>query len=598
MKVDRRKKSKQLTQNYEVKLDSDINKLYIQLQESIDISQTIVLDSVKLIQNQNMDIINNPILNGQYFVDYETSRIYFSNNDISLGDTIVVTYFGLGSKIFAEEINKILLLSQNTIFDEVTNVTSNITNTTANISWIYPNQVNIVKSEVYMSTLEIKSFSRDDCRQSNQITKIYESNVINANTNDNTNYDGVNVNINYYFKIFLSYSSDGIVFWTNGITGNLKKLPNFNSWGVKWDITSDVITRLGTDCSTIPTGKLGENYFLTQSLFKQIKRCNVSDDGVITSWLGDDDYKIDGSNGQVMSYLPKLYFKKVPNYIDSITSHNCKEFWISDSALSISDGFKCHRSFYKDINGDNIKEEVNYRLFSVYEGSIDTNNKLCSISDVLPVVNKSIDELKISAHNRGIGWEIQDNNLTDLIKLIHIVMYASFDSQEMIGQGMTYPYTDSSPTQKTGSTNFLGNKIGYNTSNFAVNFLSIENLWGNTNKFIDKLILHLGIISTEEGSINETYTADSWNNVTIKDVLDTDLSCFIPKLMNGNDTDHKWLCSAGAMIDKTSTLFVYGTTSCIPWNNAPSMDGLYSINLNNVTSNTYKYFNLGARLIY
>lgn len=42
------------------------------------------------------------------------------------------------------------------------------------------------------------------------------------------------------------------------------------------------------------------------------KRCNVLDDGTITAYYGDKNYAEDGSNGQVMVFQPKFYYKVVP----------------------------------------------------------------------------------------------------------------------------------------------------------------------------------------------------------------------------------------------------------------------------------------------
>lgn len=42
------------------------------------------------------------------------------------------------------------------------------------------------------------------------------------------------------------------------------------------------------------------------------KRCNVLDDGTIVAYYGDEGYTEDGSNGQVMVFQPKFYYKVVP----------------------------------------------------------------------------------------------------------------------------------------------------------------------------------------------------------------------------------------------------------------------------------------------
>lgn len=41
-------------------------------------------------------------------------------------------------------------------------------------------------------------------------------------------------------------------------------------------------------------------------------RCNVSDNGTITAFYGDSNYRDDGSNGQVMIYQPKFYYQRTP----------------------------------------------------------------------------------------------------------------------------------------------------------------------------------------------------------------------------------------------------------------------------------------------
>ena len=49
------------------------------------------------------------------------------------------------------------------------------------------------------------------------------------------------------------------------------------------------------------------------------KRCNVLDDGTITAYYGDVNYKEDGSNGQVMVYQPKFYYLMYPIKLEPIT---------------------------------------------------------------------------------------------------------------------------------------------------------------------------------------------------------------------------------------------------------------------------------------
>lgn len=134
-------------------------------------------------------------------------------------------------------------------------------------------------------------------------------------------------------------------------------------------------------------------------MFGGRKRCNVADDGTILAYYGDDGYKEDGSNGQVMVYQPKVYYLILPLIYDKIDDvvggyHLRKaNYYVS---LAERPGFKLHPAFINE-NG----EEVDYILKSAFEGSIydvsagkyltndeqvmdATVDKLCSVANVKP----------------------------------------------------------------------------------------------------------------------------------------------------------------------------------------------------------------------
>lgn len=98
------------------------------------------------------------------------------------------------------------------------------------------------------------------------------------------------------------------------------------------------------------------------------KRCNVSDDGTITAYYGDENYAEDGSNGQVMVYQPAFYYKVVPLKLEKNTDSGIgyhlrkANYYVSSKPKT---GFKLHPAFY-DENGN----AINYILFSADEGSM------------------------------------------------------------------------------------------------------------------------------------------------------------------------------------------------------------------------------------
>ena len=158
------------------------------------------------------------------------------------------------------------------------------------------------------------------------------------------------------------------------------------------------------------------------------KRCNVSDDGTITAYNGDEGYTEDGSNGQVMVFQPAFYYKVVPlklekNSDSGIGYHLRKaNYYVSSKPKT---GFKLHPAFY-DANGN----AVNYILFSADEGSMydvsakayvndnvddsityEDGDLLCSVAGKKPISGfrqgiGTKSNLELMAQNRGAGWHL------------------------------------------------------------------------------------------------------------------------------------------------------------------------------------------------
>jgi hypothetical protein len=81
-------------------------------------------------------------------------------------------------------------------------------------------------------------------------------------------------------------------------------------------------------------------------------RCNVSDDGAITAFYGDNGYTEDGSNGQVMIYQPKFYYQRiiVGEVADAQGRVVSKEQLLLSAAPRV--GFKIHPLFVS--NGEEL----------------------------------------------------------------------------------------------------------------------------------------------------------------------------------------------------------------------------------------------------
>ncbi len=254
----------------------------------------------------------------------------------------------------------------------------------------------------------------------------------------------------------------------------------------------------------------------------QRRRCNVSDDGTIVAYYGDENYRDDGSNGQVMVYQPAFYYRVVPTKLEKIDGglgHHIRKanYYISAKPKPF---FKLHPAFY-DGNG----KPVEYILYSAYEGSmydvsageyvndgtntdtsIDAGDLLCSVAGVKPIsgLKKRLTKanLELMAQNRNSGWHLETIKATSANQLLMMVELGTMNTQTAIGQGVVNIGDNSAYncSSLTGSTADLGNGTGQAAKTISeiggtetaytiagkvsVSYRGIENPWGNIYKHI------------------------------------------------------------------------------------------------------------------
>ena len=247
-------------------------------------------------------------------------------------------------------------------------------------------------------------------------------------------------------------------------------------------------------------------------------RCNVSDDGAITAFYGDNGYTEDGSNGQVMIYQPKFYYQRiiVGEVADAQGRVVSKEQLLLSAAPRV--GFKVHPLFVN--NG----EELDYVLLPAYEGNIyDTSesayildnssnidinaDKLSSIAGTKPFVASgkglSFDNLRQLATNRGEGWQLSDIRSESALQMLFMIEFGSLNGQYNVGKGVVN--VSGIGEMITGSTASLGNGTGRASSTTFVNqnkttqqtaedktaisYRGMENPWGDYWRAIDKIVI-------------------------------------------------------------------------------------------------------------
>lgn len=239
--------------------------------------------------------------------------------------------------------------------------------------------------------------------------------------------------------------------------------------------------------------------FSNYAMYGGRKRCNVNDSGEITAFYGDNNYKEDGTNGQVMVYQPKFYYQRIPiNTTNSEVGKIIRKESIIISPTQQS-GFKLHPAFI-DENGD----ELEYVLISAYEGcaydvsaeaynktdasGVDFNaDKLSSIAGAKPISGErnslTVANAEKLATNRGTGWHILNSKVCSIDQMLSLVEYGTFNIQSAIENGVSYLENAYNANRAciTGSTAALGNASGAaTTSSNIVN--GVTNNYGEAGK--------------------------------------------------------------------------------------------------------------------
>ena len=316
-------------------------------------------------------------------------------------------------------------------------------------------------------------------------------------------------------------------------------------------------------------------------------RCNVNDAGQITAFYGDSNYRDDGTNGQVMVYQPKFYYRRI---INKVTEANGNKL-IDNEQIILSGAeqpeFKIHPLFIDD-NGN----ELPYVLIGAYEASAyiealsdyDLTNsaninvatdKLSSIAGAKPIGggNKTftLATARQMANNRGEGWGLITLKEASASQMLMAAEYGSFNGQQNIGMGVCELEQSLTANNAvlTGATATLGNASGAassttdgtstftDTNKLSISYRGVENPWGNMWKMLDDCKVQGN--GTEYGGRPMVLGADGmYKSVGVK----------IP-------SQWKWVAAFGQPLDDYDWLFLPGKTDDVANSLYPIGDHLW-----------------------
>lgn len=256
-----------------------------------------------------------------------------------------------------------------------------------------------------------------------------------------------------------------------------------------------------------------------------------------------------------------------------------------------------------DINGN----EKSHFYTPIYNGSLDSNNKLRSISGQTVIKSKSASQEMTYARANGTGYEIEQYVDRLLINILLIIMGKSTDTQDVFGRGMSENVSDENLLLKTGTMNDKGLFWGENAGKAGVKVFGMENYYGNQWRRTVGLILANGIAkvklspSTKDGSKATNYNTDGTGYIEIpnstpsgtsggyiKDMLYTALGMFPTSITGSSSTYYPDGCWFNIAI--IAFALFGGTLS------HGRLCGAFYVDVNNVAG--YAGWNLGASLSY
>ena len=321
------------------------------------------------------------------------------------------------------------------------------------------NEVHIIsdRADKYPSSVNIIRLNRNNK---------YKTVIIESNVSGGLYLD--------FYEILITDENNEVLWETPIYYGNDTSWVNITPSDIHWiGITVDYVHE---NISTI-FGSYEPNELLCYS--NRI-RCNLTDDGEVVAYYGDDNYDNTGNvNLQVMVEQPIVYVK-----VDNITIHSDgksiakADYYIADGPL---EGYTPHMAF--NVNGTLYRNIY----LNAYQGSI-VNNKLSSYNTgASPTVGKSGIVFRAAALRRGSYWRQWTFLGQNLELLLCLFEYKTFNFTNSLANGRDISSKLSVGLVTMGSLNEVGTgyQNGNKTASLSFTYRYRENPYGNIVLYLD-----------------------------------------------------------------------------------------------------------------
>ena len=340
-----------------------------------------------------------------------------------------------------------------------------------------------LQSEI-TSTNKLSSDLVDDTNHTNKFVTASEKSQITTNQTDISNIkDGTSIDSFADVESALSGKQNTLTFdssptensnnpvTSGGVYEALQRTKDI--YGVKRLTTQSSSAWERTDSNTASVN------FDTVYPWSDIISVNYDKTLGITAKYGDSNFAFDGSNGEVMTYIPEFWYRR---YVDNNVE-------------------------YIQISKHHFTKAKKSEAF--YLGRYTTSSGTRSISGVTSTVSTDIATFRSNAKAIGDGWGIMDYHIF-FIQMLYLVEYADYNSQSVLGQGVCSASTQVS----SGGCDSLGMSSGCITNDgvSSVIYRGLENIFGNIWQFIDGITIvdHQAYVSYNQNDYVNAKTTGSY----------------------------------------------------------------------------------------
>lgn len=253
--------------------------------------------------------------------------------------------------------------------------------------------------------------------------------------------------------------------------------------------SSPIWERLGDAVGLVANAAVGNdpvlNDFMTDVYpYNKAIPCNITGDLKVNAYLGDADFKWDGTNGQVMLELP-LFFSD--RYIENGYEYR----WLSAAPI---DGLKVDPLF---LDGDTVREKVYIPIFN----GISEGGKLISKSGVIPTNTQTRTQFRTLAKANGTRWQLEDVWGVFALEHLFIIMFANSNGQAVLGQGRaSMPYNAAHVAMAAGiGTNKITIATEYASQYALGNIIYIGTTLGGGQVAKDREITNIAVSESVSG---------------------------------------------------------------------------------------------------